>query len=60
MAEAEITLKELFERLVVMETKLTAMSSDSKNTKRLFQNYVFIMVILLVANIFLHVFGVIR
>lgn len=58
MANGELTLKEVFERLVIMETKLTAMTDESKKTKRLFQNYVLIMVILLITNIFVHVLGV--
>lgn len=51
MENGNLTLKEVFERLIVMETKLTAMSDDSKKTKRAFQSYVLIMVILLITNI---------
>lgn len=59
MANGDLTLKEVFERLVVMETKLTAISNDGKKTKRTFQNYVLIMVILLITNIAIHLIEII-
>ena len=59
MVNEELTLKEVFERLIVMETKLTAMSDDSKKTKRAFQSYVLIMVILLIMNISIHLIEII-
>jgi len=59
MVNEELTLKEVFERLIVMETKLTAMSDDSKKTKRAFQSYVLIMVILLITNIAIHLIEII-
>lgn len=60
MENGNLTLKEVFERLIVMETKLTAMSDDSKKTKRAFQSYVLIMVILLIMNISIHLIEIIR
>lgn len=59
MENGNLTLKEVFERLIVMETKLTAMSDDSKKTKRAFQSYVLIMVILLITNIAIHLIEII-
>lgn len=60
MATENLTLKELFERLVVLEANLTTLSNQGKKNKRLFQNYVLIMVLLLITNIFVHVLGMIR
>lgn len=60
MATENLTLKELFARLVVLETNLTTLSNQGKKNKRLFQSYVLIMVILLITNIFVHVLGMIR
>lgn len=54
MVNGDLTIKEVFERLVIMETKLTAISDESRKTKRLFQTYVLIMVILLITNILIH------
>ena len=59
MENGTLTLKEVFDRLIVMETKLTAMSDDSKKTKRAFQSYVLIMVILLITNIAIHLIEII-
>lgn len=55
----ELTPKELFERLVVTETKLTALNNENRKTKRLFLSYVLIMIILFITNIFIHVFALI-
>lgn len=60
MATENLTLKELFARLVVLEANLTTLSNQGKKNKRLFQSYVLIMVILLITNIFVHVLGMIR
>lgn len=63
MANRELTPKELFERLVVTETKLTALNNENRKTRRLFHLlfhlYVLIMIILFITNIFIHVFALI-
>ena len=46
-----ITLKELFERLITIETKFDVLTGENLKTKKLFQIYVVLMVGLMLTNI---------
>lgn len=55
MAE-EISKKELFEKLIILETELIGMRSENKRTTRMFTLYVWWILVLTVINIVVHAF----
>lgn len=66
----ELTTKELFARLIEVETKfdlgignlkeqLIEAKTESKKANRQFQVYIFIMIVLLITNILVHSLGMI-
>jgi len=48
---AEITLKEVFERIIVLETKFDAADNRNVGVRKLFRRYVFLLIILLILDI---------
>lgn len=52
--EEEISKKELFEKLITLETQLAEMRKDSKRTTQQFTGYALWILILTVINIFVH------
>lgn len=53
--DEEISKKELFKKLVILETQLVEMRKDNKRTTRSFTLYAWWILVLTLINIFVHV-----
>jgi len=51
-----ISLKEVYERVIALETKMDIMYDNNKETEKKFVNYVLLIIVLEIVNIFVHAF----